>query len=176
MHTDWKKGTRSEVVTRFSQYEEALAGDYGGSPLIPEDTGHFENSPLLDRITDMARLCECLRGLNVVYTATRVIHGRPAIMVAKKNNTTPWYGLTLLLYTDKKTKRVGALKAGRAMKINGIDVRTKAEAEKFENIFAPEAAVQGGGGEGGDSKQKAASDAKGEKELMDVVTLDDFLS
>jgi len=182
MHTDWTKHNRHDVLMRFSQYEQALGG-YGGSPLVPQlptqgANGESFGSGLLNRLRDMARLCDCLRGLDVVSTAACVIHGRPAIMVAKKNHTTPWYGLTLLLYTDTTTNRVSALKSGRAMTINGIRDRTKAEAEKYAKMFAPEVIVGNEPTVDSKANHHAASPKHkmGVEDVMDIVTLDDFLS
>mmetsp|Transcript_18139 Transcript_18139/g.34356 ORF Transcript_18139/g.34356 Transcript_18139/m.34356 type:complete len:96 (-) Transcript_18139:126-413(-) len=95
-------------------------------------------------------------------------------MVSKKNYSTPWYGLTLLLYTDTSTNRVSALKAGRAMTISGINERTQAEAEKYAKLFAPEIAV--GNDTSADSKANDGKNKAGVEDVIDIVTLDDFLS
>eukprot|EP00466_Bigelowiella_natans_P017168 jgi/Bigna1/80640/fgenesh1_pg.73_\ len=172
MHSDWSKLTKTEVMGRFSQYEQAL-GAFGSNPLVPDVGDSRQTSPALERIRDMARLCDCLRHLDVMSTAGGTILGRPAIMVAKKNQRTPWYGLTLLFYTDEKTKRVSALKAGRALTASGIDERVVSEMEKFEvmiNSRNTGGTTQGSGGEDGTGNKIAPED------VLDVVTLEDFLS
>jgi len=173
MRSDWTKGTRVEVLERFNQYEQAI-GTMGGHPLVPEQTAQLadlkESSEVLESICDMARLCHCLRGLNVFCTSSCKIRDRPAIIVAKKNKSTPWYGITLLFYLDGKTKRVSALRAGRAMTSSGIETRVVMEAERLSKLLSP-APIGGDSLENGSQtdKKDTADDA------MDVVTLEDFL-
>ncbi|GAB5365762.1 hypothetical protein AAMO2058_001085900 [Amorphochlora amoebiformis] len=168
MKTDWNKATRSEVLKRFAQYEQALEG-YGGNVLIPKPRYKEESTPLLRKIRDMARVCECLRGLDVMRTALFEVHGRAGVVVAKRNKSTPWYGLTLVFYADEKTNRVSALRAGRAMSINGIDERLRQESERLQKIFNPEPGT-------GPVSPTTASQKSPTEDVMDVVTLEDFLS
>jgi len=170
VHSDWSKGTKAEVLERFSQYEQAL-GDFGGKPLIPDVGDSQQSSEILEKIRDMARLCDCLRGLDVIYTASGPISARPAIMVAKKNKSTPWYGITLLFYTEAKTKRVSALKIGRALQISGIEARLKEEMEKITVVLG----CGEDDGKAGSDEQRNRSGIKA-ADALDVVTLEDFLS
>mmetsp|Transcript_3099 Transcript_3099/g.4623 ORF Transcript_3099/g.4623 Transcript_3099/m.4623 type:complete len:898 (+) Transcript_3099:42-2735(+) len=189
MKSDWNKVTKTKVLGRFTMYEQAI-GCYEGSPLLPGDPvedAEDKKGLVLDSIQDMATLCECLRGLDVIHTAVCEVNRRPAVLVAKKNKSTPWFGLTLLLYTNKTTKRVSALRAGRAMTTKGIDMRLKQECERLEKLLTQPPYVSSASARDGSSPASPLSLLRskssnslvargGDQQPMDVVTLEDFLS